>query len=73
MHGPKFRAAEAEITRLKEGHAREMRQLRQYVETLRAYGERLRRELDEAKAKDKQGGGEAAAAALDGAKPFPPL
>ena len=39
VDGPRFRAAEAEIERLRAGHAIEMEQMRVYVETLRAYGE----------------------------------
>ena len=46
VEGPRFRAAEAEIARLKSGHAREMEQMRVYVETLRSYGEAVRRELE---------------------------
>ena len=48
VDGPRFRAAEAEIERLRAGHAIEMEQMRVYLETLRAYGESLRRELEDA-------------------------
>jgi len=48
--GPKFRQAEAQLAQVKEGHAREMTQLRTYVGQLRAYGEAMRAELDRTKA-----------------------
>ena len=48
--GPRYRQVEAELRSLKEGHAREMRQLRAYVDQLRSYGERMRTELDQTKA-----------------------
>ena len=48
--GPRYRLAEAEVQALKEGHARELRQLRDYIDTLRGYGERMRDEVDKQKA-----------------------
>ena len=50
VHGPRFRQVEAELHAVKEGHAREMQQLRTYVQQLRGYSEGLRIELDRAKA-----------------------
>ena len=50
VNGPRFRQVEAELQSVKEGHAREMRQLQHYVHQLRTYGEQLRIELDRTKA-----------------------
>ena len=47
--GPRYRIAEAEMHQLKQGHAREMKALRDYVDALRAYGERMRHEVDKYK------------------------
>ena len=47
--GPRYKQLEGQLTSLKAGHAREMRQLRAYVDQLRSYGEGLRSELDSKK------------------------
>jgi hypothetical protein len=47
--GPRYRIAEEQLQAMRAGHAREMRQLRDYVDNLRNYGETMRMDLEDTK------------------------